>query len=152
VRAEALLDVLDEAVRLWGRDEFKPTRDRLLSQEMLRQTITELVDVATGKRSVRQLFAEQRAPQEEWPRMWGAFKRRSQRSVRALLLVLPAVATARGWIDPSFADMQLRRLSDLTAVVDGPATSPQMREIVHSLVVVARSYQRALVRMTAQES
>jgi len=150
-RPEMLLDMIDDLVAMWGGAQFSMARDRLLSQDLLRRTIEELVAIASGQRQVRDvLLAEDSAAAKDLPQRWSTYKRRCQRTIRALLLLLPHVAVERGWVDPSFRAIPFRKLKDLQVVAEDPQTSPQLRQLVMALVVVATGYQRALVAAVPQ--
>jgi hypothetical protein len=144
-RVEAVLGILEDAVTIWGSAEFSYARDRLLSSELLKQTSIELVDIARGARSVREVLSSGCAVgPDQGRRVWSAYKRRCQRTIRALLLTLPGIAVSRGWVDDAFRSTRLQRLGDLKAAAASISGSDEFEELVTALIAVASSYQRAL--------
>jgi hypothetical protein len=148
---DLLLRIVNDAVALWSTERFALARERLLSTALFRQTVIDLVEIAAGRRSVPEVLGADVAGLVS-TQIWDAFKRRCQRTVRALVLLVPAVAVARGWADPSLAHVPLRTLKDFAVVVEDENTAPALRELVRALVAVATCYQRALARSQTQES
>jgi hypothetical protein len=141
----AMAELLDDVLALWGKPEFKNARAALLSQELLRRTSLELMDIASGRRrAVDLLMIESATGIDEIRRRWGAYKRACERTIKAWLLTFPRACAARGGVEPSFPGVVLRELADIeTAMPANP--SREFEAFVRALVAVATCYQRALV-------